>query len=105
MARSDLNAAVGVAFVVVGILVLVGRFPILELSLTVAAVVLLVLGVLVLAKRLPGTPLLGGGLVAIGVLFLLPLGNLPAFLSPLFEAAGLVVGVLLIVFGILRLSR
>ena len=105
MPPTNTNLILGVSFIVVGILVLVGRFPILSIGLWLAAIALIVLGILVLLKKLPGTTLLGAVLLIIGLVLILPGVGLPNFLDPIFEAAEIVIGVLLVIFGVMRLTK
>lgn len=101
---SNLNTAVGVTLIVVGLLVLVGRFS-LSPVFFLAGLILLVLGILVLAKKLPGSNWLGIGLLLVGLLLLWPGFKVPSALQAVFDALEIVIGIVLIVFGVLRLTR
>lgn len=97
---------VGIAFIVVGVLLLLGRFS-LGWLLDVMGFALIVLGVLILVNVLPGGMPLGLLALILGILLLANILEFPRELrEPLgrfMDLLNLVAGVILIVVGALRL--
>lgn len=93
----------GIIMCVLGILLLSGQLGEFgEWLVFGAALVLIVVGVLMVAKQLPGGMLIGIVAIALGALVILPNTTFPD-LEPLFGIIDLLIGVLLLVFGVLKI--
>lgn len=104
MARSKLSTmdlVVGIALLVLGILVLIGRIGIPYFSL-ILGIIVLVVGILMLFGRLSGAKWLGVLLTVLGVILLFTdyLGGVVRVLETISEV---LIGVVLIVLGALKL--
>lgn len=99
MAGSLSNQQVtGIVFIVIGVIALAGWLN--SLIILVAGVALLVYGILILLGKARGTQLVGILCIIAGIILLL--GYVP-FLSAIVKIATLVIGIILIVLGILKL--
>lgn len=98
------NLLVGLLLLILGILLVVGYFS-LGALIPYAGIVLIVVGILMLVDVLPGGVLLGVVGLVLGVLLVGNWIDLPAGIRDAMKVINLVVGILLIIFGALRLIR
>lgn len=109
MAQRDvLTLAVGITLIVFGILLIIGSFT-LERLLPLAGIILTVLGVLILARTLPGGTLIGIVALVIGLLMLQGLLDLPGGFRDatkgLLRIINVIAGVILLVLGISKIRE
>ena len=95
-----MDLALGIIMLVLGILVVTGNLT-LGPIVWVAAIILIIVGVLMIIKTLPGGMILGIVAIALGALLLIP--TFSKSLQPIFYNLHIIVGVLLIVFGVLKI--
>lgn len=105
MARSvSDNQVVGIVLIVLGLLILLGWFG--GLLLTLVAVALIVYGILVLIGKARGSTLTGVLCLVLGILLLAPgIPVISQVLGALERAALIVIGVVLLVLGILKVAN
>lgn len=99
MRRSDMDRAIGIIAIVLGVLVLFSRLSVGWL-VYVAGVVLLVFGILILVKAVRGTPTTGVVFVVLGALLFTGLLGVSRVLGDIVD---IVVGVGLIIVGVMKL--
>jgi hypothetical protein len=93
----------GIVMCVLGVLLLSGQLGSWgSLVVFVAAIVLVVMGVLMVAKQLPGGLIIGVAAIVLGAIVILPNDTFPG-LDALFGVIDLIIGILLIVFGVLKI--
>ena len=106
MARDTLSTVLGIALIVFGLLLILGEFQIQAL-LPFAGIALIILGILVLAKILPGGLVIGIAALVIGILLLEGLLDLPRSIrdvtDPVFRIINIIAGVVLLALGIGKL--
>ena len=95
----------GIVMLVLGIVLVTGPSIDLPWLMYVGAVLLVIIGVLMAVKQLPGGLLMGIIGILLGALVLLPNDIVSDELQWLFNVLDIAVGVLLIVFGVLNLVR
>ena len=104
--RNPLDLAVAIALIVLGILLLVGRFS-LGALIPLAGVVLIVLGILVLIRTLPGGPLLGAVALVLGILLVGNWIDYPRSVDRSIRSAmdiiNIVAGVICLILGVLKI--
>lgn len=97
---STLDTVIGVGMIVLGVLALIGEFT-FGFLLPVIGVVLIVLGVLMMLDVVSGGTLLAVLSVVLGILLFADFLDLPNLVK---QSINIIVGVLLILFGIGRLA-
>ncbi len=104
MITKDKKALIlGIIMCVLGVLLLSGQLGEVGPWLVFAtAIILIIVGVLMVAKQLPGSMLIGIVMIALGALVILPNDTFPE-LESLFGIIDLMIGVLLLVFGVLKI--
>lgn len=100
--RGAVDLIVGIALIVVGVLMVVGRLG-LEGLLPYAGIVLIVLGILVLVRTLAGGALIGIAALVAGVLLVIGFFDLPREIEDWMWVVNLVAGIVLIVLGVRRI--
>lgn len=106
--RDPVKTAIAIAFIVVGVLLIIGEFA-LESLLPFAGVVLIVFGVLVALKKVPGGPLIAAAAIAVGAILAFGFLDLPRgvhdALDPVLRLVNILAGAFLLVIGAMQLSR
>lgn len=98
------NQVIGIVMIVLGLLILLGWFG--GILLTLVAVALIVLGILILIGKMAGSTLTGVVCLILGILLLAPgIPVISDILGALERVALIVIGVLLLVFGILKVAN
>lgn len=104
MGRSLLDLVIGIGLIVVGVLILVGRFGI-EAILPYLGIVLIVVGVLILLGTLAAGKLIGIVSLVVGILLVTGFLNLPREMQQYMDIVNLVAGIVLVILGIQKLIR
>jgi hypothetical protein len=104
MARSTLDTVLGIALIVIGILLCLGKLGLGGL-LPFAGIVLIVLGILVLINTLPGGKLLGIVCLVVGIILAMGFLSLPKEIQDYMWIVNLVAGIILIIMGAKKLMR
>ncbi|HEX9815405.1 MAG TPA: hypothetical protein VGB18_00375 [Candidatus Thermoplasmatota archaeon] len=104
MITKDKKALIlGIVLCVLGVLLLSGQLgEIGEWLVFGTAIIMIIVGVLMVAKQLPGGMLIGIVTILLGTLVILPNDTFPE-LDALFGIIDLMIGVLLLVFGVLKI--
>lgn len=104
MITKDKKALIlGIIMCVLGVLLLSGQLgDVGQWLVFITAIVLIIVGVLMVAKQLPGSMLIGVVMIVLGALVILPNDTFPE-LEALFGIIDLMIGVLLLVFGVLKI--
>lgn len=102
MKHSAVDLVVGIALIVVGVLMVIGKLG-LDPLLPYAGIVLIVLAVLVLVRTLPGGALVGISALVAGILLVVGFFRLPSEIREWIWVANLVAGIVLIVLGVRRI--
>ncbi len=95
-ATSDSNQLIGIILIAVGSLMLLGWLDV-PFLVEVAAIGLIVVGVMILAGKFAGSTPIGVTAIVLGILLLIPLG------AGLASVIDTLVGVLVLVAGVLKL--
>lgn len=105
--RDPMTLIVGIGLIVIGALLVLGRFS-LGIFLDVAGIFLLILGILILIRVLPGGTPIGVAALVLGIILM---ANVVAFpkdlrddIARVMDVVNLVVGIVCIIFGILKLK-
>lgn len=101
MAAKDLDLAIAIALILLGALVLLGRFGISAL-LPVLGIALIVFGVLILLDILTGTRTTAIIVIVLGLLLYLDILDVPREITQVID---IIIGVVLIVLGVMQLQR
>ncbi|HLE48101.1 MAG TPA: hypothetical protein VI818_07375 [Candidatus Thermoplasmatota archaeon] len=99
---NKMDLILGIVMLVLGILIITGNFSFGPIVMVVG-IALIVLGVLMLIKRIPGGTLIGVVAIVLGALLVIPDQTFGDPLKPFVSVAHIVIGVLLIVFGVLKI--
>jgi hypothetical protein len=102
MARDTGSTVIGVLLIVLGLLLVLGKLGIGGL-LPFAGIVLIILGILILIGTFPGGTLVGIACLVIGVLLAAGFLPLPKEIAQSLWIVNIVLGIILIVFGVQRL--
>lgn len=104
MITKDKKALIlGIVMCILGVLLLSGQLgDIGQWIVFITSIVLIIVGVLMVAKQLPGGILIGIVIIVLGTLVILPNDTFPE-LEALFGIIDLLIGVLLLVFGVLKI--
>lgn len=94
--------AIGISLIVLGALMLLGRFGVGDI-LPFLGIVLIVAGILLLIKVVPGGLLVGVVLLVLGLLLQFNWVDLPKGFGQVLDLVNLVAGIILIVLGALKL--
>lgn len=103
MVAANTNLVLGIVLVVLGILVLTGNFPFLSAIIYLAGIALIVVGILMLLKKMAGGTVLGVAAIVAGALLVIPAQFLGG--GVIANVLHITIGVVLLVFGILKLSQ
>ncbi len=101
MAAKDLDLAIAIALILLGALVLLGRFGIGAL-LPVLGIALIVFGILILVDVLTGTRTTAIIVIVLGLLLYLDILDVPREITQVID---IIIGVVLIVLGVMQLQR
>jgi hypothetical protein len=103
MALSN-DQVLGIILIVLGVIVLAGWLS--GALITIAAVALIVVGILILLGKMRGSQLVGVLCLVFGILLLFPvIPGLGSILGALERIVFIVIGVLLVVYGILKVAQ
>lgn len=98
------DQVLGIILIVLGVIVLAGWLS--GVLVTLAAVALIVVGILILLGKMRGSQAVGIVCLVVGVVLLLPwIPFVSAILGALERLLFVVIGVILLVYGILKVAR
>lgn len=104
MGRSLLDLAIGIGLIVVGLLLILGKWGVGAI-LPYLGIVLIVVGILILLGTLAAGKLIGVASLVVGILLVMGFIDLPRDIQQYMWIVNLVAGIVLLVLGIQKLVR
>lgn len=98
------DQVLGIILIVLGVIVLAGWLS--GVLVTIAAIALIVIGILILLRKMSGSTVAGVVCLVIGILLLFPvIPGLGSVLGALERIVFIVIGIVLLVYGILKVAQ